>query len=184
MIECNNKLKVPWSKPVKGLSFNPRFETEFRKSQIKNSGFGWWSKTNIPSNVPLRRASLLDGSLFRFENEKELLSTKWNINEMARYGIGHKLDSGAIFFLNPGTMMNHADPSREPSVYYKFPEKGIIEIWTTKAIKKGEEIFNDYEYDFVKCNWYDDLQIRNGNIPISMIGNEINNASIQEMLSK
>jgi len=91
MAECNNEFNVPWNKPVKGRSFNPRYQTEFRKSQIKNAGFGWWAKTDIPNNVPLRRASLSNGSLFRFENEKELLLTKWGINEMANYGISHKL---------------------------------------------------------------------------------------------
>jgi len=43
MAECENQLKVPWNKPVKRLSFNPIYKTEFRRSQIKNAELGWWT---------------------------------------------------------------------------------------------------------------------------------------------
>jgi len=49
MAECNNEFQVPWNKPFKGRSFNPRYQTE------------WWAKTDIPNNVPLRRVSLSNG---------------------------------------------------------------------------------------------------------------------------
>jgi len=54
-----------------------------------------------------------------------------------------------------------------------FRDKGIIEIWTTKNIKKGEGFFNNYEYNFAKCNWCDKVKIRNGNVPKSIIGNKL-----------
>ena len=172
--EPNSKQEIPWAKPATGSTFNPDYPTEFAKSQIKNAGFGWWAKVDIPANVRLRSVSVSEGTLLRFENEKELLATKWDINQMNDYGIGHKLDTEAIFFLNPGTMMNHADPSRKASVIYKFLEKGVIELWTIREIKKGEEIFNNYGYDFLKCDWYDDFQNRHGNTTVSLVWKLIN----------
>lgn len=177
---AKNRHGIPWERPIQVFSFNQTYQTEFRKSQIENAGFGWWANCNIPANVKLRSFNIADSTLLRFENEQELLATNWNINEMVNYGIGHKLDTSAIFFLKPGIRMNHADPLREPSVVYKFPQKDSIEIWTIKAIAKGEEFFNNYGYDFVECNWYDDFQMRHGNMPISMIAEELNKAVFEK----
>ena len=35
----------------------------------------------------------------------------------------------------PGTTMNHADKTREPSVKYVHDERDVYELWTIKDIK-------------------------------------------------
>ena len=69
------------------------------------------------------------------------------------YGIAHKSDPGCIFFLNPGTAMNH---SREATVEYKMDLAGEMELWTCWPVTAGEEMFNDYALDFGACGWCDE----------------------------
>ena len=52
------------------------------------------------------------------------------------YGIAHKADAGCIFFLNPGTAMNH---SADAAVEYKMDVAGEMELWTRRPIAAGEE---------------------------------------------
>ena len=80
-----------------------------------------------------------NGSLYQITSENQLNEVGWDITEVVNYGIAHKTDTG-IFFLNPGTACNHADPSREASVAYDMSTKGVMEIWTMKDVKAGEEM--------------------------------------------
>merc|ERR1719277_1598029 len=66
----------------------------------------------------MRRVSVADGSLIRVGSLDELHATGWGSEDSVNYGIGHKKDLSAIYFLNPGTACNHADPSREASILY------------------------------------------------------------------
>merc|ERR1712007_309413 len=95
--------------------------------------------------------------------------------------MGHG-DSSAIYFLNPGTAMNHSDSSREASVIYSHEEKDVLELWTVKDIKAGEEMFNAYHVDSGPCAWYDEHHRSRGNIPISQLNDEIE--AVQERLRK
>ena len=144
-IDMGVKINPPW-KSHKGenptackLSFNQEFPTEFRPSQIPDCGNGWWALVDIPKGTRLRRVAVDNGTLFQFTSEKQLNEAGWDITEAVNYGIAHKTDPG-IFFLNPGTACNHADPSREVSVVYHMGAKGVMEIWTTKDVKAGEEM--------------------------------------------
>ena len=44
-----------------GPTFNARYPTKFRQSQIPNAGRGWWATTDIPKDTILRRVALTDG---------------------------------------------------------------------------------------------------------------------------
>ena len=118
-------LPKSWGHPAEGRTFNAEYPTENRTSGIPGAGTGWWARCDIPSGVRLRRCSIADGSLHRFEDEQALRASGWDLNEAINYGISHKNDRGAIFYTNPGTMCNHADKSREASVKYNFDEKGV-----------------------------------------------------------
>ena len=167
------KYSKTWGKPAEGPSFNSDFPTEFRTSQIKDAGNGWWAKIDIPANTRLRRVSVADGTLVKFSSEEQLQESGWDIDDSVNYGIGHHLDSSAIYFLNPGTAMNHADSSRKPSVKYVHDEIDVLELWTIKDINAGEEMFNAYHVDFGPCVWYDELHRSRGNIPLSQLNKEI-----------
>ena len=38
--------------------------------------------------------------------------------------------------------MNHADRTREASIKYVHDEEDVMELWTTRDVKAGEEMFN------------------------------------------
>jgi hypothetical protein len=167
---------VPWGHQPEASTFNPKYATEFRESQIPFCGNGWYAKQDIPAGVRMRRISSEEGSLIRIGSEAEFKTTGWDPDEAVNYGIGHHMDPAAIYFLNPGTAVNHADPSREASVEYRHCEPGVMEIWTTKDIKAGDEIYCDYEKDYAPCAWYDKLQNKRGNVPLSQIPRHINSS--------
>lgn len=165
---------MPWGHQPDASTFNPKYATEFRESQIPFCGNGWYAKQDIPASVRMRRISIEEGSLIRIGSEEEFHATGWDADEAVNYGIGHHMDPSAIFFLRPGTAVNHADPSREASVEYRHCEPGVLEIWTIKDIKAGEEMYCDYEKDYAPCAWYDKLQNERGNVPLSQIPMHIN----------
>lgn len=163
----------PWGKPVHGSSFTSCYETEFRKSNISGAGNGWFALVDIPAGTRLRRVEVNDGTLLRFSKE-EFMANGWDIDDAVNYGIGHHQDKSSIYFLNPGTTMNHADKTREPAVKYVHDEEGVIELWTVRDIKAGEEMLNEYHKDFAPCQWYDELQRSRGNVPLSQLNDHIN----------
>jgi len=163
-----------WGKPATGPTFNSKYPIEFRQSQIEGAGNGAWALVDIPKGTRLRRVAVADGTLVRFRSEQELKSAGWDIDDAVNYGIGHFADPSAIYFLNPGTAMNHADRTREPSVKYVHDEEGVLELWTVKDVNAGEEMFNEYHKDFAPCKWYDELQRSRGNIPLSQLNDYIN----------
>jgi hypothetical protein len=85
----------------------------------------------------------------------------------------HWRDPSAIFFLNPGTAVNHADKTREAAVMYNHDEPNVgalipsqvLELYTTKDVKAGEEMLCDYDRDYAPCPWYVELQRSRGNVP-------------------
>jgi hypothetical protein len=160
----------PWGKPAEGPTFNEKYPTEFRPSAIPDAGNGWWAKVDIPRGTRLRRVSVADGSLIRVGSLEELKAAGWEIDDSVNYGVGHKEDPDAIYFLNPGTACNHADPTREVSIIYKHDEKDVFELWTTKDIKAGDEMFIHYSQTFGACKWFDELQNSRGNTPLSQLG--------------
>jgi len=167
---------IPWGHQPDESTFHPDYATEFRESTIPQCGNGWFAKTDIPSGVQMRRVTAAEGSLFGF-TEEEFKATGWNPDEAVNYGIGHHKNPQAIYFLKPGTAVNHADPTREASVEYRHSEDGgsyAMELWTTKNIKAGEEMFCDYARDYAPCEWYDKMQNERGNIPLSQIPAIIN----------
>eukprot|EP01052_Picozoa_sp_SAG31_P052074 SAG31_NODE_12679_length_925_cov_0.795400_1_plen_201_part_00 len=168
-----------WGHPAEGTTFNPDYQTEFRSSQIAEGGNGWWARVDIPEGVRLRRVAVAEGSLVKFDSLGDLKSAGWDIDDAVNYGIGHWKNPASIYFLNPGTAMNHADRTREPSVRYVHDEADVLELWTTKSIKAGEEMFNEYHMDFAPCPWYDTLQRERGNVPLSQL-----NADIEKLYAK
>merc|ERR1711907_279180 len=162
-------LPQTWGLRAQGPSFNPEYPVEFRESQISAAGLGTWALCDIPSNVRIRRCTVADGTLLTFANLEEYMQSGWDLDDACNYGIGHKACAHDICYLNPGTAMNHADITRKPSFRYAFPERGVIEIWTIRDVKEGEEIFNDYGADFGYVAWYDEFQKSRGNVPLSYL---------------
>jgi len=121
----------------------------------------------------LRRVSVAEGSLIRIASLEELTGSGWGVDDSVNYGIGHKKDSSAIYFLNPGTACNHADPTREVSIIYKPEEKDVFELWTVKDIKEGDEMFISYSQAFGPCAWFDELHNSHGRTPLSQLGDII-----------
>jgi len=158
------RVPKPWGKPASGHTFNPKYPTEFRLSAVPDGGMGWWAKVDIPKGIRMRRVSVAEGSLVKVGSLKELEETGWGMDESVNYGIGHRKDTSAIYFLNPGTACNHADPTRERSIVYKHDEQDVYEQWTTKDIKAGEEMFIDYGESFAHCKWFLDFH-NTGNPP-------------------
>jgi len=70
--------------------------------------------------------------------------------------------------------VNHADPSRRCSVRYCHDDADALEIWTTRAVKAGEEMFCDYEADYAPCQWYDELMLSRGNVPLNLLAAYLN----------
>jgi hypothetical protein len=173
---------MPW-KNMQGPaapSFCQKYRTEFKPSTIEGAGKGWWATTDIPAGVRLRRVTVDDGSLLRFADEEALRATGWDIDEAVHYGIGHKTDRSALYYLNPGTPCNHADPSRQVGAMYRMDKPGEMEMWSVRDIKAGEEILIDYAEDYVQCGWYDELCIQRNLTPLSKLGSTIN--SMHRML--
>lgn len=157
-------MKVTWNKPASGPTF--LFATEFRRSSIPDSGNGWWAAEDIPAGSCLRRVRVDEGSLVRFASKGELIAAGWDPRDYVNYGICHPQEPTCVFFLNPGTAMNHS--SANGSVRYNMDVTGTMEIWTVRDIKKGEEIFNDYSADFKDhCKWYGEVCKENNVVPIS-----------------
>ena len=168
---------TPWHnfhapKPCIGLSFSA-YDTQFRPSAIPDGGLGWWALMDIPAGVMLRHVAVADGSLHRVANEPELRSTGWDVDEAVHYGIGHKADHGAIYYLDPGTAANHADPTRSAAVEYIMRVPGEMQIRTIRDVKAGEEMFIDYASNFVPVDWFDALCEARGLTPLSKLGGAI-----------
>lgn len=128
---------------------------------------------DIPKGTRMRYVSIEADTLHRFANEEELRATGWDMDEAVNYGIGHKIDRRAIFFLDPGTACNHADRTRQASVKYNMNRKGMMEIWTIRDVKAGEEMFIDYGDNFVDCDWFTELMVPRGLTPLSKLADEI-----------
>jgi len=167
---------TPWGKPAEGTTFNAEYPTEFRASGIPECGNGWWAKVDIPKNTRLRRVAVDEGSLIRVDSLEELQASGWGLEDSVNYGIGHKKSPQAIYFLNPGTACNHADPSREVSIRYFHSEKDVFELWTVKDVKAGEEMFISYSRDFGSCKWFDDFHNSAGRVPLSQLGDVIDSS--------
>lgn len=165
-----------WKNPTTATSdgsFIQEYPTEFRTSAIEGAGNGWWAKVDIPKGVRLRRVAVDEGNLYRFGNEEELRATGWDIDDAFHYGIGHKGDRGAIYYLNPSTCCNHADRTRRASVRYNTETPKIMEIWTIKDVKAGEELLTDYGENLASCDWYDKLCEGRGLVPLNKLPAEI-----------
>jgi len=162
---------LPWKKPAEGPTFpnSDKHPTEFRTSGVPGAGNGWWAKAFIPAGVRLRYLSVADGTLHRFADEKELRASGWDIDDAVNYGIAHKSDKDAIFYLDPGTACNHADKTRVASVKYNMEKKGVMEIWTIRDVNAGEEMFINYADNFVACPWFDRLCAERGLTPLSKL---------------
>ena len=118
----------------------------------------------------LRRVTIKEGTLRRFGDLTEWTATGWDLHDAVNYGIGHKADTSAVFYLNPGTACNHADSTREASIRYNMDQPGVIELWTIKDVAAGEEMFNDYSHDFKPIQWYDAIcKERNLGTPLSAL---------------
>eukprot|EP00747_Dinoflagellata_sp_TGD_P055174 gnl/TRDRNA2_/TRDRNA2_149400_c0_seq1.p1 gnl/TRDRNA2_/TRDRNA2_149400_c0~~gnl/TRDRNA2_/TRDRNA2_149400_c0_seq1.p1 ORF type:complete len:281 (+),score=64.81 gnl/TRDRNA2_/TRDRNA2_149400_c0_seq1:75-917(+) len=163
----------PWGKPAEGPTFNEKYPTEFKESGIPHAGLGWWAKVDIPKGTRMRRVSVADGSLVKVGSLEELQSTGWGVNDSVNYGVGHVKDPSAIYFLNPGTACNHADPTRQVSIQYKHDEKDVFELWTTKDITAGDEMFISYSQAFGPCKWFDEFHNAAGRTPLSQLGDII-----------
>lgn len=168
-------LDLPWKKEVCGPSFpsDCEYGTEYKHSTVPGGGRGWFAKVDIPAGVLLRVCTLKDKTLHRFQDEKELRATGWDIDDAVNYGIGHKNDLSAIFYTDPGTACNHADRTKQPTVKYNYNKQGEMEIWTIRANKAGEEMFIDYGADFVSPAWYEDLMTERKLTPLSRLAAKI-----------
>ena len=158
---------IPWDRPVAGDTFNTNFNTEFRRSEIDGAGNGWFTLDDIPNGTMMRRVSIAEGSLLKFTTAEDFLATGWDLRRAADYGIGLHGIPDAIYFLNPGTTMNHADSTRDAAVKYVYNHVGDeIELWTVRDIQAGEEMLSVYQDDFAPVDWYDELQHTHGNTAI------------------
>jgi len=164
---------LPWKKPVEGPSFSEEYPSEYRTSGVPDGGLGWWAKVDIPKGTRMRRVSVKDKTLHRFADEAELRATGWDIDDAVNYGIGHASDRAGIFYLDPGTACNHADRTRKASVQYNMSKKGMMEIWTIRDVKAGEEMFIDYGISFTDCDWFLELMTPRGLTPLSRLADEI-----------
>jgi len=168
-----DKEAAPWGKPAEGATFNDKYPTEFRPSGIEGAGNGWWAKVDIPKGTRLRRIAVADGSLIRTGSLEELKTSGMDVALSVNYGIGHKKDASAIYFLNPGTACNHADPTRDVSIVYKHDEQDVFELLTVKDVKEGEEMFIHYGDAFGRCEWFDALHKEEGRTSLSILGSEV-----------
>ena len=154
----------PWHKPATGGTF--MCPTQFRPSAIPESGSGWWANAAIPNASCLRRVHVADGSLLRFASAAELQRAGWDPAEYVNYGICHPKEPECLFFLNPGTAMNHS--SEAFNVHYRMQAEGEIEIWSVRDIEDGEELLSNYAADFGDhCAWYARLCHETGHTPLS-----------------
>ena len=75
-------------------------------------------------------------------------------------------------------MYNHDEPnvgapaSVRPPRVETIPSQ-VLELYTTKDVKAGEEMLCDYDRDYAPCPWYDELQRSRGNVPLSQLNAEI-----------
>ena len=60
------------------------------------------------------------------------------LDDAVNYGIGHWRDPSAIFFLNPGTAVNHADKTREAAVMYNHDEPNVGAPASVRPSPRGE----------------------------------------------
>ena len=162
--------ETPWGKPAEGPTFNEKYPTEFRPSAIPDAGNGWWAKVDIPKGTRLRRVSVKDGSLIKIADLDALKSSGWGVEDSVHYGIGHRKDTTVIYFLNPGTACNHADPTRETSIRYHHDEKDVYELYVVKDVKAGEEMFINYGESFVRVPWFEELHLPNKRTPLASLG--------------
>eukprot|EP00929_Paragymnodinium_shiwhaense_P035223 TRINITY_DN19045_c0_g1_i1.p1 TRINITY_DN19045_c0_g1~~TRINITY_DN19045_c0_g1_i1.p1 ORF type:complete len:225 (-),score=21.15 TRINITY_DN19045_c0_g1_i1:389-1063(-) len=201
------QMPKPWENPVgasnctlAGPTFNETFPSEFRESGIKGAGRGWFAVGKIPKGTRLRRLSVKDGSLLRFESYEDLMGrTGWtDFRETVHYAIGlassssesvpegsplplssgNGKEASSIYFLNPGTACNHAFPM-PASIEYRFSDgkatggDDTCELWTCRDVDAGEEMFIDYSQAFSKCTWYDERARTYGDVPLSWLAEEI-----------
>ena len=110
------KSEKPWGKPAEGPTYNEASPTEFKTSNIPDAGLGWFAKNDIPKGTRLRRVSVADGTMFRFGSLDDFKNSGWDLADSVNYGIGHRKDPSSIFYLNPGTACNHADPTRDRNI--------------------------------------------------------------------
>lgn len=126
--------------------------TEIKPSTIENGGNGRFFQEDVKKGTMIRKQVIGSESLQIFKNQNEL--NKIDIDTLKHYAHSVPKDcrfhTNSVFINHPYLYTNHNCDSNV-QFQYTYAYKYTI---TTKDVKKGEEMFQDY-FAFKAIDWFE-----------------------------
>ena len=144
--------------------------TEVKLSNIPNAGNGRFFSEDCEKDTIIRK-QLIDSEelyILKPDSNLELINKHYLLNFAHSRPI-EDIDDNCIYLNNPPLYTNH---SKEPNIYFVY-DKGEKFTITSKDVKKGEEMYQDYS-NYRYIDWYEKYLEKINKKSLRHFGNELN----------
>ena len=147
-------------------------ESEVKLSSICDAGNGRYFLEDCEQDTIIRTQLIGSDELYLFKNEKNL--EVLNMDHLQNYGHSvpkeYENDYENMILLNdPPLFTNH---SKESNIYFIYKNDTKYTL-TSKCVKKGDEMYQDYTI-YKKIDWFEDFLNKQNRKSLRIFGNEIN----------
>ena len=145
-------------------------KTEIKSSNIPNAGRGRFFLEDLDKDTIIRKQTIDSDELFVFKKGCNLELV--NLDYLKSFGHTQPNDDNyddSIYLNNPPLYTNH---SKEPNIYFIFKENEKFTL-TSKNVKKGDEMYQDYSI-YKKVEWFESYLKQQNKVPLRDFGNQIN----------
>ena len=147
-------------------------DTVVEQSKIPNAGVGRFFNEDCEKDTIIRKQCYDSDELYVFKNEKnlELIDKEY----IQKYGHSAPNDGeickDIIFLNNPPLFTNH---SLDSNIYFIYKEDEKYTL-TSKNVKKGDEMYQDYSI-YKKIDWFENYLKNNKKTSLREFGQQLNN---------
>jgi len=145
-------------------------KTEVKLSNIPNAGKGRFFLEDLDKDTIVRKQIIDSDELFVFKKGCNLELV--NLDYLQSFGHTQPNDDNiddSIYINNPPLYTNH---SKEPNIYFIYKENEKFTL-TSKNVKKGEEMYQDYSI-YKKVEWFENYLKEQKKVSLRDFGNQIN----------
>lgn len=147
-------------------------QTKVQPSTIENGGNARYFMEDVEKGVVVRKQKIGSKTLQAFKNEKDLEGKSINIFQHYGHSVPKNCEyyCDTIFLNDPFLFTNHSD---NPNIKFEYTKDYKYTI-TTRSVKSGEEMFQNY-CDFKKVDWFEQYLAKNNLIGARQFGKSVSN---------